>query len=150
MFTFIKNMLKKDETEEDIAVDLPISEPLSSDVGERKIAVFEYYHQMREVYQGILQKHNFAYFITGNLEELRGVLGTVDALILDDRQPFGAHLGCEQEVSTMKRSEAHERVQHIFPLVNGVYHAPEPNDPNEEVKKMPWHTKGFHSQCLDR
>ena len=73
-----------------------------------------------------------------------------DKLVLDEPQPFGAYLGCEQEVSTMKRSEAYERVQNTFPLVNGGYHAPEPSDPDEEVKKIRWHMKGFHSQCLDR
>ena len=73
-----------------------------------------------------------------------------DKLVLDEPQPFGAYLGCEQEVSTMKRSEAYERVQNIFPLVNGGYHAPEPSEPNQEVKKIRWHMKSFHSQCLER
>ena len=73
-----------------------------------------------------------------------------DKLILDEPTPFGPYLGCEQEVSTMKRSEAAERVQNIYPLVNGGQSAPAPRKPDEEIKKIRWHMKDFHSQCLDR
>ena len=50
----------------------------------------------------------------------------------------------------MKRSEAAERVQNIYPLVNGGQSAPAPRKPDEEIKKIRWHMKDFHSQCLDR
>ena len=33
-----------------------------------------------------------------------------DKLMFDEPTPFGPYLGCEQNMSTMKRSEAYERV----------------------------------------
>ena len=70
--------------------------------------------------------------------------------MLDEPTPFGPHLGCEQDVSTMTRSEAYARVQNMFHLVNEGQVAPAPRDPDKDMKMSRWHMKGFHGQCLER
>ena len=73
-----------------------------------------------------------------------------DKLTLDEPTPFGPYLGCEQSRGSITRSEAAERLQNIFPLVDNGGVKPKDRQPDELILLIRWHMRGFHEQCIER
>ena len=62
---------------------------------------------LHETYKVILSVYVDDFKMAGikkGATQARKAIRGPDKLVLDEPQPFGAYLGCEQEVSTMKRS----------------------------------------------
>ena len=83
----IRNIFKKDKNNSaEEAINFEYI-PLISDQGKGKVAVLEYYQQMRELYAKYLLKNGYAYFITGDENEFLAAIEGCSVIILDDHQP---------------------------------------------------------------
>ncbi len=76
--------INEDSLDENAVLD---ESPHVSDEGEKKVCVLEFYAFMRKLYEKILGRLGFSYFITGSEEEFLSSLECCSVAVVDDNQP---------------------------------------------------------------